>query len=75
VNIPFGLQKQMICNTGEKDNDGNSVVCGPTNPDRKNRINVGVNVDFRDYAVLVGEIVDLMNNTRDDQQIDQGRYG
>ena len=55
-----------VCNSAaNKDKNCKKFVCGRNG--RKKGINLGVNVDFRDYAVLVGEIVDLMNS--DDKQI------
>ena len=50
-----------VCDTSAE----KGVVCGKNG--RKRGVSIGVNVDFRDYAVLVGEIVDLMNS--DDKQI------
>lgn len=51
----------QVCNTGDKANkdESGNTKCGKNG--RGKGISIGVNQDFDDYAVLVGEIVDMMN--------------
>ena len=61
----------QVCNTGDKANkdESGNTKCGKNG--RGKGISIGVNQDFDDYAVLVGEIVDMMNKKCHSEDVEE----